>query len=1017
MGTMLKNRQKTSRLIRTAWETLENRKYFSITPTFATNTDFTLGSGSQPVAIAAVDFNGDGTSDVAVADAGSKSIRILYGVGDGTFQAGTPLAITGNPYAMIIGDFDGNGLPDIAAAQAPGTGGSTSSVTIFLNAGNETFDLGETTQVLTSQTSTDAINLVAGDFNKDGKLDIATTNFSDNSVDVLLGAGNGTFTTNTRYDVGTQPQAIATADFDKDGNLDLAVTDYKSDDTGTFPVVSFLRGDGAGNFSTSADISTGQANDPTGKAIITEDYNGDGKPDLVAANPDGSASALLNNGGLMQFTVTNIPVGGAAGAVADGDFNFDNRPDFATANANRAQAGTNTVSVVKTDDTGVFDASNDSPAGTQPLGVAAGDFNGDGKDDIVTANADGTISVLLNTTPGAAKATTLALQSLQNPSILNTPTDFLATVTVPSGGFATGTVKIYEGALVIGTGTLVPGTNQVDIPISSLSVGPHQLRALYVGNGTFGQSVSPLITQTVNASAGNGPDLVPISVKTTLPSQFVPGEVGTVVVQVKNDGSAPLVGMIISKVYLSLDDVIDDSDIPITVKGTLNGVRLAMPVGRTVPLAGTFVVPAGVALGDYKLLVDLNTNQTNIESDPTNNVGAAATTLSAVNSFGTVGGRRNVVLTLADGDGTNVTYRLIGPGTGTVTDTDLGVQLSLTGTTAASSLIITNDKAGDGRATLQSISADSRIGVVRGPTVDVGSLAIGAVINFSGIRSLVLGNLTSPGVMQDNPTSNLYGQFNLGTSPGAVIHLGTTDGMNLVDTASIAVLKVASWSSGGVAAPSIGTILSNGDFTAFVSLSGSANAKFSSLGVAKINGLVSGNWSIKGTVNQVIIGKTYVSPQSQFSGWHVSVTGTLNNLIDLGQFGGQVYASNIGAVIIRGNLDSAKIIAGAHTDQVSTDNGDGTTTVQIVTTYAAGTIRVLNIGSSVTGSVIAAGLDPVNGTFLDGDDALIPGGRIIAAVVKGDISDDSKILAARLPVKVRVGNSVVTTANDSEFSL
>jgi FG-GAP-like repeat len=161
--------------------------------------------------------------------------------------------------------------------------------------------------------------VAVGDFNGDGKLDLAVANNGSNNVSVLLGNGDGTFQPALNFTVGSNPSSVAVADFNGDGKPDLAVANNDGNN------VSILLGNGTGTFQ--AAVSYGVESGPISMAVA--DFNGDGKLDLaVASDGNNTVSILLGNGdGTLQpaalFATENILV-----SIAAGDFNRDGRLDL-----------------------------------------------------------------------------------------------------------------------------------------------------------------------------------------------------------------------------------------------------------------------------------------------------------------------------------------------------------------------------------------------------------------------------------------------------------------------------------------------------------------------------------------------------------------------------------------------------------------------------------------------------------------------------------------------------------------
>ncbi len=169
------------------------------------------------------------------------------------FQAGINYGITvTSPSAIATADFNGDGVPDLAIANSS----STSRVTILLNNANGTGTFGSGVSYAAGGTNSDPVAIVAADFNGDGSMDVAVANSATNNVSVLLGNGNGTFQAalNSTAGTGTHPMYLVAGDFNRDGLVDLAVADYGSG------AVSIMLGKGNGTFQAPLTSSVGTNN-------------------------------------------------------------------------------------------------------------------------------------------------------------------------------------------------------------------------------------------------------------------------------------------------------------------------------------------------------------------------------------------------------------------------------------------------------------------------------------------------------------------------------------------------------------------------------------------------------------------------------------------------------------------------------------------------------------------------------------------------------------------------------------
>jgi Bacterial Ig-like domain (group 3)/FG-GAP-like repeat/Abnormal spindle-like microcephaly-assoc'd, ASPM-SPD-2-Hydin/FG-GAP repeat len=406
--------------------------------TFQGHVDYSTGGG--PFSLVAGDFNNDGALDLAVVNQNANQVAILLGFGNGTFDSPVFFATGHLPFGIVTGDFNGDGQLDLAIANY-----SDNTLSILLGNGDGTFG----TQAVFA-TSVGPEMLATADLNGDGKLDLAvgTNQKFEALISILLGNGNGTFQTHSDFPSGNRPRSLVPGDFNGDGKIDLAVANYGSSS------VSLLLGKGDGSFSTRTDYPTGEAP----QFISLGDFAGTGRLGVaVAAYGSNTASVLLQvpvvalspsslGFGGQEVGTTSAPQTINISNTGSAPLNVNNisvQGDFAQSNTcgTNIQPGSDcTISVTFTP----------TASGTQSGSLTIAD-NAVGSPQTVSLSGTGTI------------ATTTDLHSSLDPSKFGESVALTAVIVPALSGTPTGSVTFYDGAAALGSVTLNKGMAMLTI--------------------------------------------------------------------------------------------------------------------------------------------------------------------------------------------------------------------------------------------------------------------------------------------------------------------------------------------------------------------------------------------------------------------------------------------------------------------------------------------------------------------------------------------------------------------------
>jgi hypothetical protein len=440
------------------------------------------------------DFNHDGNADLAETSAGDNQVIVLLGHGDGTFAPapGSPITTGNLPDAVRIGDFNLDGFLDLVVANS-----QDDTLSILLGNGDGTF-----TQAAGSPVAVGSFPffVAVADFNGDGIPDVVATNDNDDTASILLGNGDGTFTEANGSPIPTgnyNPGPVVAADFTGDGIPDLAVANFTAAPPGSPQSnVVILLGKGDGTFTAASGSPILVGLDPF--AMVAADFNQDGHIDLAVDNygvitdPSTQTLTLLLGNGQGGFTSAGpaTQLGDSPNDLAAADFNGDGITDLAIPNI--ADFDT-TILLNYFTQTATASVSNITVAGTATHYVDA----------VYQGNASFATSTS-TTVPlqGSQIATTLTLTVNPAQQMITMPVTFTAQLgsasNEPEFTTPTGTVTFYDQSINATLGTAPMGPNgQAVLTTTSIGPGTHLVTASYTGDPTFLPSSSNQVTVTI----------------------------------------------------------------------------------------------------------------------------------------------------------------------------------------------------------------------------------------------------------------------------------------------------------------------------------------------------------------------------------------------------------------------------------------------------------------------------------------------------------------------------------------
>jgi phospholipase C len=538
------------------------------------------------------------------------------------------------PHGVAVGDFNGDGKLDLAIVN---TGQNT--LTILTGAGNGTF-----TTASAPATGKSPMGVAVGDFNGDGKQDLAVANNGDNTVTILLGNGNGTFTQakNSPITMDAGPMTIAVGDYNGDGRADLIVVNNAESDT------AMLLGNGDGTF---FQTPTGPQPGLGAIAIGQGDFNGKGNADVAIANEQANSVSILTGFGDSSFTEANpLTTGNSPSSVVIADFNGDGKLDVAITN----QADS-TITIFTGNGDATFNTGGTYATGTGPTALVTGDFNSDGKLDLATANATAdSVSILLGNGDGTFQAhsdtsvglgpNTLVVGDFNGDGLLDLAmtngTAGTASVLLQTGGSSAPVVSLSPTSLKFATQLINVRSSNQNVTLSNTGNATLNINSI-TSTGDFADTTTCGSTLPAGGSC-------PIKVFFT---PTAPGtRIGSLLVTDNAAGSPQSVALTGVGTYLKVaPTALNFGNVTVGKKSTAQTVTLTN-TGSTTALTVTIKV-AGVDPSDFK--------QTNTCQNP---IADHGTCTISVTFAPLVKGSLTALLQVTDSDGGTQNVALKGTG-------------------------------------------------------------------------------------------------------------------------------------------------------------------------------------------------------------------------------------------------------------------------------------------------------------------------------------------------------------------
>lgn len=284
--------------------------------TFAAAQDWALVTRPQLFTVGR--FNDDQYFDVAVPSITDDNISVFLWEADGTSElAGTYATLT-DPVTLATNDVNGDKALDLVVGY---DNNSNREVSVFLGNGDGTFQ----TPRLDYEMGSTAVMVILVDINKDGRLDIVATGGEQQTISIIFGQTDGTFANPVNHNVGNPTVFVSAGDFDDDRDIDLVFTDKQDS-------MSVMLNAGDGTFPVVDEYDFGSATEPSG--AVASDFDGDAISDIALVNADTDQLSIFYGYGDGTFmTEANYNTGTSPLYLNVGDYNNDKRVDIVVANS------------------------------------------------------------------------------------------------------------------------------------------------------------------------------------------------------------------------------------------------------------------------------------------------------------------------------------------------------------------------------------------------------------------------------------------------------------------------------------------------------------------------------------------------------------------------------------------------------------------------------------------------------------------------------------------------------------